>query len=253
MSHRTPTLTGKSVIYFAAVLAVITSVLAPIPGYAQSASEVYKKMASLYSNAKSYQGTIVRVQTGKAPDGEPAVQTVTLKIQFKAPNRYFVNNLTSVSIGSKRQSSDQTMVCDGKKLYIFSSEQKLYHRGQIPNENMLSNFFALLTAANGFRLLPETTVNGRTAFVIKPNLPLKATLTQLANAKKVKITVMIDKQNFQFLKIAFESASSNLTQSVSGQVVNGSISDSVFVWTPPAGYKEEKAQTGPTSGPVVPR
>ncbi len=250
--HRTPNLTGKPVIYFAISLIVAVTALKPRPADAQSASQLYKKMADVYTYAQSYQGTIVRVEKGRMPNGKSATQTVTVKVSFKAPNKYFVNTMKSANIGGMSQNSNQTTVTDGKSLFTFSPEKKLYQRGQIQNENLLSRFFAQINPVSGFMLLPDSTVNGRTAFVFKPNLPLKGTPAELANAKKIKITLMIDKLNYQFLKMTIESANGNLIQSVSGQVVNGSIPDSVFVWTPPPGYKEVKAQTAPSSGPIVP-
>lgn len=249
--HRTPTLTGKPVIYIAATLAVAFGALAPAPARAQAASDVYKKMSDVYSYAKSFQGTITRVEKAKTPDGKAASQTVTVKIAFKAPNKYVVTNTRAVNVGGKSQSSVQTMVTDGKTLFMYVPDKKLYQRGQIPNENMLSRFFALLNPVNGFSLLPETNLDGRPAFVLKPNMPLKGTPTEIANAKKVKINVLIDKQNYHFLKMIIESPNGNLVQTVSGQSVNGAVPDSIFAWTPPAGYKEFKAPAA-SGGPAVP-
>lgn len=249
--HRTPTLTGNPVIYFAAALVAAVMALAPNPAHAQSASEVYKKMSDVYAAAKSFQGTILRIEKGKTPDGKSASQTVTVKINYKAPNKYFVNNIRSVNAGGKSQNSNQTMVTDGKSLIMFSPDKKVYQRGQVQNQNTLSSFFALLNPANGFAILPSTTVNGRSAFVLKPNAPTKGTPADIAKAKKVKISLMVDKQNYQFLKLTIESDNGQLTQTVSGQMVNGKIPDSLFVWTPPAGYKEVTAQPAP-GGPTVP-
>jgi outer membrane lipoprotein-sorting protein len=235
-------------------MAVVIGAVTPVAARAQAASDVYKKMSDVYSYAKSYQGTIVRVEKGKTPDGKSASQSVTVKISFKAPNKYLVNNVRSVNVGGKSQNTDQTMVTDGKALFMFSPDKKLYQRGQVQNENLLSRFFALLNPANGFSLLPESTVNGHAAFVLKPNLPTKGTPTEIANAKKVKINIMIDKKTYQFLKMTIDSANGNLTQSVNGQSVNGNVPDSLFAWTPPVGYKEVKPQTpsAPGAAPTAP-
>ena len=248
--HRTTSLTGKPVIYFAATMALVSSAFAPVTAHAQAASDIYKKMSDVYAYAKSYQGTITRAESGKTPDGKSASQTVTVKVMFKAPNKYNVTNTRSVTVAGKNQTSTQMMVTDGKALYMFSAAKKAYQRGQIQNENMLSKFFALLNPANGFSLLPETTVNGRAAFALKPNLPSKGTPEQLANAKKVKIALMIDKKTFEFLKMTINGPAGTLTQTVSGQAVNGNLPDSLFAWTPPAGYKEVK--TPPPGAPQVP-
>lgn len=248
--HRTTTLTGKPVIYFAAALAVAAGACAPVAARAQAASDIYKKMSDVYSFAKSYQGTIVRTRKGKTPDGKPASRIETVHISFKAPNKYLVNNTVAVSVGGKNQKSDQMMTTDGKALYMYSAEKKMYQRGQILNENILGRFFALLNPVNGFALLPDTTVNGRAAFAIKPNMPTKGTPEQLANAKKIAITIMIDKQNYQFLKMTIVSANGSDTQAVNGQTVNGPVPDNIFSWTPPAGYKEIKPQ--PAQGGAMP-
>jgi outer membrane lipoprotein-sorting protein len=249
---RTTTLTGKPVIYFAASLATSLGAFAPNSAHAQSASDVYKKMSDVYAYAKSFQGTIVRTESGKGPDGKPATQVVTVKISFKAPNKYNINNTKSVTVSGKTQSSGQSMVTDGKALYMFAPERKLYQRGQIPNENMLAKFFAVLNPANGFTMLPDSKVNGRAAFVLKPNVPTKGNPAEIANAKKVTVNVLVDKQTYEFLKMTISGANGSLTQTVNGQVLNGAVPDSVFVWSPPAGYKEVKPQAAPSGGPVIP-
>jgi len=258
MSHRTfvvprtLTLTGKPVIYFAATLAVAAGALAPTSARAESASVIYKKMTDVYSNAKSYQGTIIRIEKGKTKDGKPASKTVTVRISFKAPNKYNVSNTTSVTAQGKTQSTGQTMVTDGKVLFMYSADKKLYQHGQIPNENMLSRFFALLPAANGFMLQPDTNLDGHPVYDLRPNIPAKGTAAEIAATKNVKIDILIDKKTYQFMKMTISSPNGSLIQTVNGQSVNGSVADSAFSWTPPAGYKEFKPQSAPGGGPTIP-
>ncbi len=235
--HRTTIMKEKPVNYCAVVLAVVFGIFALSSARAQSASDVYKKMTDIYANAKSFQGTIVRVEKGTRPDGKRGTQTVTIKIWFKAPNKYVVNNVTSATISGRSKSSDKTMVTDGKSLFMYSRSEKAYQRGQIPNENMLSRFFAVLNPVNGFLLLPETTVKGRATFVLKPDMPTKGVPTERANAK---VTIIIDKQNSQFLKLTIVTANGTLIQSANDQLMNINIPDSIFVWTPPTDYKEVK-------------
>ena len=248
---RTMTLIGKPVIYFTATLAVAAGALAPITARAESASDIYKKMTDVYANAKSYQGTIIRIEKGKTKDGKPASKTVSVRISFKAPNKYNVSNTTSVTASGKTQSTGQTMVTDGKVLFMYATDKKLYQHGQVPNENMLSRFFALLPAANGFMLQPDTTLDGHAVYDLRPNIPAKGTAAEIAATKNVKIDILIDKKSYQFLKMTIASPNGSLIQTVNDQAVNGSIADSAFTWTPPAGYKEFKPQ--PTQGaPTIP-
>ena len=249
--HRTTNVTGKPVIYFAAAVAAVGA-CAPA-ARAESAADIYKKMTSVYTNAKSFSGTIVRVEQGKTPDGKAATQSVSVKITYKAPNKYAVENKRSVHVGSKSESSDQFMVTDGKSLFLYSPEKKLYQRGVVQNDNLLARYFAVLNPSNGFSMLPETTLNGRPVLVLKPNAPTTGTPQQLAAAKNVKISVMIDKKTYQFLKLTIASATGSLSQTVNGQTVNGNIPDSVFAWSPPASYKELKAPgaSGPAGAPTV--
>ena len=220
---QTTTLTGRPVIYFAAVLAVAAGTLTPVTARAQAAADVYKKMSDLYAHSKTYQGTIVRVEKGKMPNGKPASQTLTIKIKYKSPNKYVVENKKAVSMGGKSQTTDQFMVTDGKGLFMYSPEKKLYQRGPIQNDNLLTRFFGLLNPINGFTMLPASNVNGRAVFVLKPNAPTKGTPEQLANAKKVSVAIMIDKQSYQFVRLSIQSASGSLVQTATGQtVVEGS-------------------------------
>ena len=245
---RTTTSTRKPVLYFATVLAVVTGAVAPVTAQAQAATDIYKRMTDVYSYAKSYQGTINRIEKGKTPNGKSGSQTLTVKISFKAPNKYVVESKKSINLGGQSESSLQVVVADSKGLFVCSPDKKEYQHGPVQNENLLSRFFAQLNPMNGFLLLPEATVNGRPAFVLKPNLPAKGTPEQLANAKKLKIVIAIDKQNYQLLRLTIESPNGYLTETVSGQTVNGAIPDSLFVWTPPAGYKEIKAPTTQVPG-----
>lgn len=248
--HRTSTLTGKPVFYFAATLAMTAGALLPLQAQAQSASDVYKKMSDVYAYAKSFQGTIMRSESGKA-NGQAATQNVTVKVSFKAPNKYLLDKKQTVVVGGKSQSASQIMVTDGKALYMYVPDKKIYQRGQVQNANMLTQFFALLKPENGFMMLPETTVNGHAAYALQPNVPTKGPAEQIANAKKVKIVILIDKKNYQFLKMTIVGPTGSLSQTVSGQVVNGNVADSLFNWTPPAAYKEIKPQ--PTGGgPTIP-
>lgn len=247
---RTTPLTGKPVFYFAAALGL--SVLAPMTAQAQAASDIYKKMSDLYANAKSYQGTISRTESGKMKDGKAASQTITVKINFKAPNKYNVNNKRSVTVNGKTESSSQLLITDGKSMFVVLPEKKMYQRGVVQNENMLSRFFAQMNPANGFTLLPETNINGRAAFAIKPNLPANAKPEVVAQAKSINITLFIDKKTYEFLKMTITSPNGHLIQTVSGQALNGNVPESVFVWTPPAGYKEAKQPTGAPTAPTIP-
>jgi outer membrane lipoprotein-sorting protein len=258
MSNRTlvvpriPAVTGKPVLYFVAALTVAAGALAPVTARAQTAVDVYKKMSDVYAKAKSYQGTIVRVEKRKMPDGKAASQTLTVKISYKAPNKYSVENKKSVTVGSKSESTDQFMVTDGKGLFMYAPDKKVYQRGKVQNDNLLARFFGLLNPVNGFVMQPASTVNGRPVFVLKPNMPVTGTAAQMANAKKVKVAIMIDKQTYQFLKLAIESPEGSLTQSAVSQTVNGNVPDSLFVWSPPAGYKEVTPPPAPTGGAPMP-
>jgi outer membrane lipoprotein-sorting protein len=234
---------GKPVSYLTAVLVVGANVLVPVTASAQAASLIYKRMTDLYSYATSYQGTINRVEKGKLPNGKSASQTLTVNISFKAPNNYVVESKKAIDLGGKSESSLQIIVANGQGLFVYFPDKKEYQRGPVQNENLLSRFFAQLNPVNGFLLLPEATVNGHPAFVLKPNLPAKATPEQLANAKRLKIVIAIDKKNYQLLRLTIESPHGYLTQTATGQTVNGSIPDSLFVWVPPVGYKEIKSPT----------
>jgi outer membrane lipoprotein-sorting protein len=255
VANRAAQLTGKPVIYFAATLAAASFAFVPITARAQSAADIYKKMSDVYANAKSYQGTIVQTNIGKSQDGKAARQTVKVNINYKAPNKYNIVNNRTVTVGPTTQTDSQGMVSDGKSVYMYAPSKKLYQRAPVQNQSILARFFAQLKASNGFTLLPATTVNGRAAYVLKPNAPTQGSPAEIANAKNVNIAVMIDKQNYHLLKMTLVSPSGSMSQMVSNQVVNGNIPDSAFAWTPPAGYKEfvpPPAPNGAPGGPGVP-
>lgn len=247
---RTTPLTGKPVFYFAVALGF--SALAPMSAQAQAASDVYKKMNDVYSYAKSYQGTMTRSEVGKTQDGKSVSLLLVVKINFKAPNKFNVTYTRTVKANGKTQTNVNQMITDGKSMYLLVPEKKMYQRGPVQNENLLSRFFAPWSPANGFTLLPETKVDGRPAFAIKPNLPPNAKPEDVAKMKTANFQILIDKKNYQFLKLTLTGPNGTMNQTVSGQVLNGSVPDSLFVWSPPAGYKEVKPPTQSGAAPTIP-
>ena len=246
----------QHVLFTASALALAS--LAGAPGAARAqgnASDIYKKMTAVYANAKSYQGTVIRQEKGMTPQGKPATQTTTIKINYKAPNKFLVANTTRSSSGAKTVVVHQSLVSDGKSMVMFTPDQKLFQRAPVPVENTLTRFFALLNPTIGFTLQPDSSFNSRPAYVLKPNIPPNLNAQQLEQAKKANILLLIDKKTFQFLKLTISSAKGSLVQSASGQTLNGAISDSVFIWTPPASYKEQvRPQQGAPGGggPSIP-
>ncbi len=252
--RRTTVQSRKATSLFAStLLAVLYTASTPLPAGAQAnGADIYKKMTDVYSNAKAYQGTITRLEKGQTPQGKPATQTTTVKINFKAPNKFLVANTTSGASAGKSVTMHQSMVCDGKSLVMFSTDKKLYQKAPAPTDNTLARFFAVLNPTVGFTLQPETTVNSRPAYVLKPNVPANLTPQQKEQAKKVKILLMVDKQTYQFLKLTIDSGKGSLVQTVTGQVLNGTVAESQFSWTPPAGYKEQTPPPSTGGAPSIP-
>lgn len=232
--------------------------------HAQSPQDILKKMDAAYKAAKSFQGTVSTMVSGKDTTGKAVSATRTQLIKYKSPNKMRVE-ITQTSTGAAgsqmKKAGKQTIVSDGKTMLRYSAGEKQYIKIPSRPQFSLVELLSLQLPATipGATLQSPTSVNGRAAFVIKitPVPPTAAQLSRLtpaqkkmaaAQIKQTKPTVlMIDKQNYQLLKVdqAVGAIRSVTTYSSS---LNASVPDSAFAFAIPAGSKEVKQQPPPGGG-----
>ncbi len=216
--------------------------LCPGRARAETGDEIYQKMQAVYAGAKTFQGVLIRKKTLPGPDGKSTTQTTTLELKFKAPDKWVMKN-TVAGPGVPGGTVIEVMVSDGKTVIVSAAASKSYQK--LPLKPIaLSQFVSVLNPKDGVSLLPGTTVDGRPAYVLSPNLPKDLTPEQKAGVKGVKAALTIDKQNYHFIQMTVSGPKGSQEHVLSAQTLDGPLPDSLFVPTPPAGFKEEKPPGG---------
>ncbi len=217
-----------------------------LPGAAHAgdaqATAVLKKMQALYQTAKTYKGTTRGTQSGKGPDGKVSSLTTTQEIRYKSPNRFLIKLSFSGGTGQAAQvnGTTQTVACDGKTIYQYSSKLNQYRKQPAPptiqRPGPLSiNFDSIVADA---KMLPSTSVGGRPAFVIQAERPMPPNVPpdKAAQIKPLlKFNILVDKSTYYLLRICGPKGE-NATD-FTDQAINAALPDSAFAFVPPAGAK----------------
>lgn len=234
--------------------------VAALPAGAQSAADILKKSEALYTKAASYQGSLVIKTSGKDQNGKPATLTQTQVIKYVGPNKVRVQ-VSAIGTGSaKAQAANlsSTTVSDGKTFTIYNSSLKQYVKQPAPPALSVRQLLARVLPAStsqGLKLVAPSQVAGRPVFVLelKPAPPPNLTAQQKAEYAKMKpLQLMIDKQNYQLLKIRQTAANGSVDISLNGQTFKPNLPGSTFAFTPPAGAKEFVPPANPPGGPGAP-
>jgi outer membrane lipoprotein-sorting protein len=163
--------------------------------------------------------------------------------------------------------ANSTVVSDGKNFYVYSPAQKQYMKRPAPPKFPLQQLLAAVIpnpATANAKLLPQTTVGGRPAFVveIKPQMPPNLPANQKAQFAKVKpALVMVDRQNYHVVKIRQSSPEGSIEIDFGPQDLKTALPGKLFAFTPPPGAKEfvppanTPAQGGSTApgAPILPQ
>jgi len=236
----------------------------------ESASDILKKMADVYTKAKSYQVTVTTMQTGKNPQGKPFTVTQTEHIWYQTPNMFHKSVKlagTGSAPGAEQLKQRQGEIySDGKTATMYVPSKKMYQKQPVPPTVMLAQLVDLLRlvpsgAREGVTLLPNSaTVGGRPVYIIelKPVMPKNLKPEQqkqyTAGVKQFKQfpRFLVDKQNYNLLEYSLSTVAGSAKVDLGSQVFGGNIPANLFAFTPPPGSKEFKAPTPPPGGPGVP-
>jgi outer membrane lipoprotein-sorting protein len=237
---------------------------------AESPADILKKMADVYTKAKSYQVAVTTLQTGKTPDGKPFTVTQTERIQYQSPNMFHKSvklagsGAAAVGQGAQQLALRQGEIySDGKTATMYVPSRKMYQKQPVPPSVQIAqlvDLLRLIPPANrpGLTLLNSgVTVRGRAAYVIEirpvtpPNLKPEQLKQYQAGLKQIKQfpRFTVDKQNFSLLEYSLSTVTGNAQVSLSSQVFGGSIPSNAFAFVAPAGSKEYVAPKTPPGGP----
>ncbi len=248
---------------------------------ADTAPDVFRKMADVYNKAKSFQATVVSQQSGKAPDGKSGSLTQTEHIEFLSPNRFHITiklsgtgSMTTKQAAQQLANQQREIFCNGKTLFEYAPNQKMFVKRPAPPSVQIAGLVKLLQMvppANtpGLVLLPTGgTAQGRSTFVIESKPPPQANMKPEDRAKydaaikqvKQFPRFMIDKRNYTLLQYTVLGNDKSLHIDVLDQVLGGSLSPNNFAFTPPASAKEYHPPTqgapglpgGPGGAPTPP-
>ncbi|HZT42377.1 MAG TPA: DUF2092 domain-containing protein [Chthonomonadaceae bacterium] len=242
---------------------------------ADNAGNVLRKMATLYNNARSYEGTVTVHNGGKSPDGKKFTVTSTQHVRFRSPNLIQASiSMQGTGAAARFAQGGQIITSDGHTMYRYVTAQKQYMKFPAPPRLTLMQILNLpnfdTTTA---KVVGSTTVNGHAAAEVeaKPampslpaNLPAQQKAQIMANmknqwAKMKPIRLAIDKQGGQILRVTITTPAGPATIDFSSQMFNPAIPSSAFTFKPPAGAKELTMPTprgpgapGPPGVPVPP-
>lgn len=227
---------------------------------AEDPTAMIQKAQNLYAGAKSFQGTLRIVQTGKDQKGAAGVVNSTQKVAFKAPN-FFLFDVKAKGTGAAAAAAqgDSLMVCDGKTVFRYMSAQKQYiKQAAPPTFSMMQVIGRLLPQMEGFSPAgtSDANVGGQSAVIIKmkaqmpKNLPPSMTSAQKAQLEQqVKtaqpILVTLNKKNYQLLRVQITGQGTSVDINFADQSFSPNVPMTLFKFTPPAGSKEFKAPTNP--------
>lgn len=230
---------------------------AAVPAHADlSASEIIAKMNAIYSTAKSFKGSTIMQSSGKGPDGKPFTVTATQQVAYKSPNQFRVQVTASgTGAASKASGNSQTVVSDGKTMYMYLPARKQYIKRPAPPQVPIQRIVQINVNGQNAKLMPASTVNGRPAYIVQIMPMLPPTLTAQQKQLVKPSLIAVDKQNFHLLRITQGGNAQVMT--FTGQTVNGNLPASVFAFSPPAGATEFKqpmpgAPGGAPGAPPVP-
>lgn len=216
--------------------------------------DILNRMQSLYKNASSYVGTNKITQSGTIQDRsgkvQPFVSSMTIQIKYKKPNMLYMRGAVQSSGAAARLNGHKTLfVTNGKAAYQTVYATKTYSKVQVrplPPLTVILVQGALQVNYDpkSVKMLSTTSVGGRPAYVIQalPDLS-KIPPVQRAQIKIKPFVLTIDKSSYQLLKMippTSPSPTANVIMVIemSGQTINGSLSDSAFTFVPPPGAKE---------------
>jgi outer membrane lipoprotein-sorting protein len=216
-------------------------------------------MEAVYVNAKALDAGYRILQDGTVPGKGPFKLTLTETIRYQAPNKFYVAVAASGSGAAVTSSSGQQLiVCDGKSVYVYLSQLKGYYKRPAPAAVPLG---ALLAQAGigvpnrpipGAKLGAPKTVDGHAAYQISFTRDASKLPANLPAPQKTllmePIVITVDKANYQVLSIKQGTQIGHASLIVDRQKVNGTLSASSFVFTPPAGAKELQTPTPPVGG-----
>lgn len=213
---------------------------------AQDAKAIFKKMASTYANAKTYQATIeANMVSGQGP--------MTLKMEVKKSGTKMASRTTgSGAAAAKSMGMNSLIIDDGKMVSMTLPQMRQYVR--VPHtagNNPLLGMSAMMIPSNMvkqleqdkesvYKLLPPTNFNGKPVYAIEAFNPKN---------KKVMATLLVDKTSYYIKQIKVSPApKTDITIVFKNEKVNVPISDKFFVFTPPKGYAEMKNPFGGGGG-----
>lgn len=238
--------------------------LVSLPAFCQDVETILQRVTNTYQGLKSYQAQTTIVET-RETGGQQQRRSTTVTTRYKAPNKVVtvVQGAESLHIYS-----------DGKNMHIYSPKDKEYVKMPAPASLAQTAGMSGLAVGdpaqigtqlrtifgNAGKKLADRTVGGKPAFVLQavqsPQSPNEA------GGPRLTATALIDKATYMVRQLSLEIAQGQGNQRVrqsivitfNSQQINPSLSDSIFVFRPPAGAKERQMPPPQSGGaPAPPR
>ncbi|HEV2471249.1 MAG TPA: hypothetical protein VGS41_01195, partial [Chthonomonadales bacterium] len=191
----------------ALLVAAAASLTIPLAARADKAQDVINKVVALYNGARTFKGTI-RIVQSQTLGGQTSSVSMSQDLEYMRPNLISSYSIINSSRQGKAMPTSKGRVCsDGKTIYKYDMNRKLYEKGPAPPEISLATLLALVPRPGTakFTLAADTVYNGRPAYVviltplIPANVPANIRPQLLAMSKPQKLT--IDKRTSQLLRV----------------------------------------------------
>ena len=214
---------------------------------AQTPEAIVKKVDSAYRNAKTFDCSFSMKQSVRTTEpGKSVILNSQNRYKYHGPSQFYLE----LKANPTGRTITQISVSNGKTLYVYVPERKLYKKGAAPAS--VRTPFGLFRSMipdpkkNKLTMKAATTINGKAVYVID--------VSSLAEPKpgqpKVAATLYIDKTTSALLRFSSTGGSRSLEMTVAAIDFKPNFPASAFEFTPPS---EAKEFTGAPMTPTVPR
>ena len=194
-------------------------------------AELLKKALASYSSAKTYAGSWTYSQVSGANISKLAVEIkvkLGKKALFRAAPPISVRNA-----GILASAPSVAAVLDGKTAWFESTDDQIYYKVTMPKEFSFSPllFFPQMTGARDVKRMPNNPDNTAGDIVLQGESEQGAIITLVLDGKSFHLKSMSSESEIAGMK-------SITTLQVDKEVFDGDISDGVFNYKSPKGFKE---------------
>ncbi len=199
-------------------------------------SAIVKTTTALYANARTFRGSEHVYQSGKTPKGQYSF-SVTMQVIHTSPNKVYIHQIAKGTGIASKLNRESISVSDGKTIYNYLIEKKIYTRSPAPPSIPTLDMAMLLPKLSNLKLIGSRTVQGVKAYVIEGMPPIPANIPPQVRAKIKPVEFAIGVASHLLLELHIDNITSSDQFTFSNQVINSSIPASKYHFNLPKGAR----------------